>query len=77
MDGGAWEGITDMTVRELIHNTKNWFIESFSDITSWFAEGWEKIIDGNFLDLTIGQALLVLLIIGWFYNALESILDSL
>ena len=78
MDGEAWEGITDMTVRELIHNTKNYFLESYNDTTSWFIEGGGKIVNGNFLDLTIGQALLVLFIAWSFLLGIkESINDAI
>jgi hypothetical protein len=70
-----------MTVRELIElidDTKNWFIELFSDAMSWWTEGCEKVFNGDFLDLTIGQALLVLffsyLIFIWVIESIHNVI---
>ena len=64
--GEAWEGITNMTIRELIYNAINWFKESYSDIENWFKEGLVNIVNGNFLDLTILQAILSLIVVFFF-----------
>jgi len=55
-----------MTLREVIDNTKNWFVDSYNDTTSWFSDWFEKLINGNILDLTIGQALFSMLLV-WFF----------
>jgi hypothetical protein len=53
--------MTDTTIRELIYNIKNWFVES----TSWIVEGFVLIGNGNFLDLTIGHVFFFIALLGF------------
>jgi hypothetical protein len=62
-----------MTLREFGQN----FSESYNDTTVWFSDGWEKLVNGQFLDLTIGQALLILFIVWAFFETTGSSSNSI
>ncbi len=47
-----------MTLREVGEK----FSDSFNDLKSWYLEGSGKLINGDFLDLTVGQAILFLIL---------------
>jgi len=49
-----------MTLRESFQG----ILDSIIKIIDWFIDGWNKLFNGEILDLTIGQAILVLFI-GW------------
>ena len=53
-----------MTLRELMENIK----DSLSGSLDWFVDGWQKIANGDFLDLTVGQALVFSLLIFTFIH---------
>ena len=65
-----------MTLREVGEK----FSDLFSDIKGWYLEGSDKLINGDFLDLTIGQAILFLIlafmILGGIFDGITSAIDN-
>ena len=57
-----------MTLRELWQKT----IDLFNNAVSWFSDGLQKIVSGNLLDLTIGQAVTILFLSCYFINSIFS-----
>jgi len=72
-----------MTLKELIDNTKNWIdntedrsVNLFDDTTSWFSDGFEKLVQGNILELTIWQALLITFIILFIFMRIKDAINN-
>tara|TARA_B110000008_G_scaffold268564_1_gene296832 strand:+ start:880 stop:1263 length:384 start_codon:yes stop_codon:yes gene_type:complete len=53
-----------MTIRELGQYLAYYVGNSFCAVTSWFGDGFTKLIEFRLLDLTIGQAIFTLFFIG-------------
>ena len=58
-----------MTLGELLNQITEWFyradqwtVRAGDDALDWLGSGWNNLITGNFLDLTIGQIAFTLLI---------------
>ena len=59
-----------MTLGELLSQITEWFyradqwtVRAGDDALDWLGSGWNNLIEGNFLDLTIGQIAFTLIII--------------
>ena len=60
-----------MTLRELIAETLDWVRETTASVGYWFEDGWGKLIEGNILDLTIGQIAFILFLVWWIFIVIK------
>jgi len=50
-------------ITEWIYRADQWTGRAGDDALDWLGSGWNNLIEGNFLDLTIGQIAFTLIII--------------